>query len=223
MSTISLSKLRKLPYHERWKLVSTSPTWPSEAKKIIEDYPKWEHEKIEKKIVKAGFATASMFITYDSINAYRLCSMLMNKIHKEEKEYGTWMTFYPSEYTDIIQYFIPSLTKLPLIDINKKAIEILVKTIVECYHEEMKILDVIKDTNFLTPFLVGSINCINALINCSLARDSLIDFNLIANAMFEYLYDDLTLKTIFKLKNKITDHKLLQEINDQIIMYDIIT
>lgn len=222
MSTISLSKLRKLPYHERWKLISTCPNWTFEARRLIEDFPDWEHEEIEKKAAKDGFVRANAFIKYDCINAYRLCSMLMENVHKEIREFGSYISFYPQEYRDIIELLIPSLTRLSLNDINKKAINVVTKTLVQCYSEEMNALSLaIESKKYMPPLRAG--NAIIALINSSLARDYLIDFNMIANAMLENLNDSTTIKIIIKMKSRITDPKLLEDINDQIAIYDIIT
>lgn len=189
--------------------------WFEEAEQLVKDYPDWDHEELENKVVEKGMMKeCSVLLRYHNINKQRMVENITNKFIYIDDNFK--MEYL---YTNDFNLLIKELCYLPKTEIIKKALNWLIDRITQVYVSEMEAKRLC-DKEYTTLFQTGLMTLYNAIEG---PAGKFIDCNRTIQTMLKYLDDSLTFKIVNKLKNHVTDPALRQEIRDHMIVHDILT
>jgi NDP-sugar pyrophosphorylase family protein len=194
MTSISVSKLRTLPYHDRVRFIFLQDHWFEETEILLKDFPKWDHEELEKKIaskINKEPENVCDLLRYKCINFERIFSFILQYIKL-------------SNYCDVkTQMIIYRVSRIETINSLNQFIKFL--------SDKENILDV----------YAYMINSLDHLIHQN--KEKFIDFNTIIDVCLKHLKKWQAQHILERLIKLLKNKELVQKIKDNLMIYDIMT
>ena len=224
--TISLNKIRELPYNERMRLIFVNGGDVEEIVRLINDYPDWDHEELEHKIVEVWKPNILTTIhpcidkLKNKVNISRLIYLFFKKGF-EEMNISTIVYFLYNKSLNNDEFYMSSIFDIIISGLsksNKKNIIIMVKGRSVGSTGQSLMSNGNGDLFWAGPKTLADI--FYAFLEPNWIK--IIDWDKLIHTTILYLDNEYIYSFAHKLKNYIKDPVLLNNLQNGLNIHDIL-